>query len=56
MRNNTNSAEFEIPTKVVNIQNPTKVGRIFFCFDILSNQKSSVKQFKTKKNGNNEVF
>jgi hypothetical protein len=30
MSNNTNSAESEIPTKVVNIQNATKVGRIFF--------------------------
>ena len=56
MCNNTNSAEFEIPTKVVNIKNPTKVGRIFFREVLLSNQKSSVKQFNTKKNGNDEVF
>lgn len=45
MHNNTNNADFEIPTKVVNIKNPTKVGRNFFYVILPSNQKNSVKQF-----------
>ncbi len=35
MCNYTNCTEIEIPTKVVNIQNATKVGRIFFNIHLL---------------------
>jgi hypothetical protein len=47
MSNNTKSVEFELPTKVVNIKNATKVGRIYFWFSLVLVQFSSVKQFKT---------